>query len=161
MAPLRFAALNRELLPRAVKQEIPASPKQLTPLSPNRTVIARSDEDSLYRRIIKFANAARAAARRTLFRPRATPTKPPPREQGVGWWKRAFWSWSFESVFAALADAANEASRKARASVSRYHSRLHTPPFGEKAAQSHPHHSNPAHAALPASPQEYATPYSP
>lgn len=160
VSPLRFAALNRELLPRAMQQESRADPRQLTPLSAIRTVTARSDEDSLYRRIIQFAQAARAAARRTMFRPRAATTKPPPREQSVGWWKRASWNWSFKSVFMALADAANEASRRARASVSRYPARLPTLP-SEKAAQRDPHQGIPARPAHQASRPEYATQFSP
>ena len=118
VAPLRLASLNSEFLPGGVKQESRAHPLLLTPLAPDRTVVARSDDDPLYTRLIQFAMAARNAAREAVSRSRTT--KSPPREQGSVWCRQAFWKLSFVSISKDLAAAAKVASRKARRSLTRF-----------------------------------------
>jgi rare lipoprotein A (peptidoglycan hydrolase) len=140
VAPLRLASLNRELLPQGVKQESLAHPLLLTQLAPDRTMVARSDGNSLYARLMQFANAARKAARSAVSQSRVT--KSPPREQGSAWWRQASWNLSFASISKALADAAKEASRKARNSVTRFRVPPPRPRTNDIATRSSTHHAS-------------------
>jgi hypothetical protein len=103
--------LSREVVPRRVIAESRVEPSRLTPLSTDRTVVAWSYDDTLSGRFAKFVEATRAIARKLLSRSR---------KQGSAWWNEASWRMRFQSVSKVLANAVNTATRKARASVTRF-----------------------------------------